>query len=42
MRELIKRVDPAWLSMWLAVYGGSLSVLAVYLLSLLVSGRVED
>lgn len=42
MRELIKRVDPAWLSMWLAVYGGSLSVLAAYLLSLLVTGKVEE
>lgn len=33
MRELIKRIDPAWLRLWLACYGGSLTVLAAYLAS---------
>jgi hypothetical protein len=33
MKELIKRVDPAWLQIWIACYGGSLTVLAAYLLS---------
>jgi hypothetical protein len=33
MKELIKRVDPAWLRIWIACYGGSLTVLAAYLLS---------
>jgi hypothetical protein len=33
MKELIKRVDPQWLRIWLACYGGSLTVLAAYLLS---------
>jgi hypothetical protein len=33
MRELIKRVDVNWLRIWLVAYGGSLTVLAAYLLS---------
>jgi len=37
MRELIKRVDPNWLRIWLACYGGSLSVLAAYLLSVVAA-----
>ena len=36
MRELIKRVDPNWLRMWLVVYGGSLSILAAYLMSVVL------
>ena len=34
MRELIKRVDPNWLRIWLVCYGGSLSILAAYLMSI--------
>lgn len=44
MRELIKRVDPNWLRIWLVAYGGSLSVLAAYLMSVvakLAHERVE-
>lgn len=37
MRELIKRVDSNWLRVWLACYGGSLTVLAVYLLSVVAT-----
>ena len=33
MKELFKRVDPNWLRLWIACYGGSLNVLAAYLLS---------
>lgn len=36
MREIIKRVHPQWLRMWLVVYGGSLSVLTAYLLSIVL------
>ena len=35
MRELIKRVDPNWLRIWLVCYGGSLSILAAYLMSVI-------
>jgi len=41
MRELIKRVDPNWLRIWLACYGGSLSVLATYLLSIVATTRYK-
>jgi len=37
MRELIKRVDPHWLRIWLVAYGGSLSVLAAYLMSVVAT-----
>lgn len=37
MRELIKRVDPNWLRIWLVAYGGSMSVLATYLLSIVAT-----
>lgn len=37
MKEVLKRVDPNWFRIWLACYGGSLSVLAVYLLSAVAS-----
>ncbi len=33
MKELLKRVDPNWLRIWLVAYGGSLSILAAYLMS---------
>ena len=33
MKELIKRVDPNWIRIWLVCYGGSLTILAAYLLS---------
>ncbi len=33
MKELLKRVDPNWLRIWLVCYGGSLSILAAYLMS---------
>ncbi|MGH9523875.1 MAG: hypothetical protein ACRD3E_15225 [Terriglobales bacterium] len=36
MREIIKRVDPNWIRMWLVVYGGSISVLTAYLLSVVL------
>ena len=35
MKELIKRVDPNWLRIWLVAYGGSMSVLAAYLMSVI-------
>ncbi len=41
MRELIKRVDPNWLRIWLACYGGSLTVLAAYLLSVVAHFHAE-
>ncbi len=41
MRELIKRVDPNWLRIWLVCYGGSLSVLAAYLMSVVAHFHIE-
>jgi len=41
MKELLKRVDPGWFRIWLACYGGSLSVLAAYLLSALAATSVQ-
>ncbi len=41
MREVLKRVDPNWFRIWLACYGGSLSVLAAYLLSAVASAGFE-
>ena len=41
MKELIKRVDPQWLRVWLVCYGGSLTVLAAYLLSVLAKMGFE-
>jgi len=41
MRELIKRVDPNWLRIWLVCYGGSLTILATYLLSLAAKAGFE-
>jgi hypothetical protein len=41
MKELIKRVDPNWLRIWLACYGGSLTVLATYLLSIVGTMRFK-
>ncbi len=35
MRMLLQRVNLAWLWWWVAVYGGSLTVLTAYGLSLL-------
>ncbi len=35
MRMLLQRVNLAWLWWWVAVYGGSLTVLSAYGLSLL-------
>ena len=41
MKEILKRVDPNWFRIWLACYGGSLTVLAAYLLSAVASSRFE-
>ena len=41
MKELVKRVDPNWLRIWLACYGGSLTVLAAYFLSVLAEVGFE-
>lgn len=41
MKELLKRVDPNWLRIWLVCYGGSLSILATYLLSTMATIRFK-
>jgi hypothetical protein len=41
MKELIKRVDPNWLRIWLACYGGSLTILTAYLMSIVATMRSE-
>ena len=41
MKELIKRVDPNWLRIWLVCYGGSLSILAAYLFSVVAKFGLE-
>ena len=41
MKALIKRVDPNWLRIWLACYGGSLTILAAYLLSVVAKVEFE-
>jgi hypothetical protein len=41
MREVLKRVDPAWFRLWLACYGGSLTVLFAYLVSAIAAAAAE-
>lgn len=41
MRELMKRIDPVWLRLWLTCYGGSLTVLAAYLASAVAAAARE-
>ncbi len=41
MREVLKRVDPAWFRLWLACYGGSFTVLLSYLASAVAVAAAE-
>ncbi len=41
MRELIKRIDPGWLRLWLICYGGSLTVLFAYIASAAAAAASE-